>query len=182
MLVYAGDVEAGERAIAPFRALAEPVVDMLRPMPYAEMYRPPDAGYRPVAVGRTIFVDTVDRDAAATILDRIESSTAAAAVVQLRVLGGAMARVPSDATAFAHRERRILGNAVAMYGAEEERPVHDAWVADLAGELSGGDPAAYAGFLGDVGERGRRAPPTRARPGSGWRRSRPPMTRRTCSG
>ena len=110
MLVYAGDVEAGERAIAPFRALAEPVVDMLRPMPYAEMYRPADASYRPVAVDRTVFADKVDRETAATMLERIEGSTAASAVVQLRVLGGAMARVPSDATAFAHRERRILGN------------------------------------------------------------------------
>ena len=39
-----------------------------------------------------------------------------------------------------------------MYGSPEERPVHEAWVADLARELSGGDPAAYAGFLGDEGE------------------------------
>jgi FAD/FMN-containing dehydrogenase len=29
VLVYAGDVEAGERAVAPFRALVEPIVDML---------------------------------------------------------------------------------------------------------------------------------------------------------
>ena len=35
-------------------------------------------------------------------------STAPRAVAQLRVLGGAMARVPADATAFAHRERRIM--------------------------------------------------------------------------
>jgi FAD/FMN-containing dehydrogenase len=39
MLVYAGDVEAGERAIAPFRGLAEPIADMVKPMPY------PDVGF-----------------------------------------------------------------------------------------------------------------------------------------
>jgi FAD/FMN-containing dehydrogenase len=164
MLVYAGDVEAGERALAPFRALAKPVVDMLRPMPYAEMYRPPDANYRPVAVARTILADKVDRELAATMLERIEGSSAPTPVVQLRVLGGAMARVPSDATAFAHRERRILGNVAAMYGAAEERPIHEAWVADLAGELSGGDPSAYAAFLGDEGEERTRA----AYPGATW--------------
>ena len=37
-MVYAGDVEAGRRAVAPFRALAEPVADLLRPMRYPEMY------------------------------------------------------------------------------------------------------------------------------------------------
>src|SRR4051794_37753582 len=33
-MVYAGDVEAGQRAVAPLRALAEPVADLLRPMKY----------------------------------------------------------------------------------------------------------------------------------------------------
>ena len=37
-MVYAGDVEEGQRAVAPFRALATPLADFLRPMPYAEMF------------------------------------------------------------------------------------------------------------------------------------------------
>ena len=37
-MVYAGDVEAGRRAVAPFLALAEPVADLLRPMPYPDMF------------------------------------------------------------------------------------------------------------------------------------------------
>jgi hypothetical protein len=36
-------------------------------------------------------------------------------VAQLGVLGGAMARVPADATAFAHRARRIMVNVAALY-------------------------------------------------------------------
>jgi FAD/FMN-containing dehydrogenase len=166
MVVYAGHVDAGERALAPFRALAEPVADMLQPMQYPAMYRPAEPGYRPVAVGRTFLADRFDMSLAETILARIEASTAATAVVQMRVLGGALARVSADATAFAHRSRRILGNVVAMYGSPEERPVHEAWVADLARELSGGDPAAYAGFLGDEGEERTRA----AYPGATWER------------
>ena len=68
MLVYAGDLEAGERAIAPFRALATPVADMVRPMPYPEMYPPGDESYRPVAVTRTLFTDSVELRTAETIL------------------------------------------------------------------------------------------------------------------
>ncbi|HEX5943573.1 MAG TPA: FAD-binding oxidoreductase, partial [Anaerolineales bacterium] len=37
-LVYAGETQAGERALAPFRALATPLADMLKPMPYPEIY------------------------------------------------------------------------------------------------------------------------------------------------
>jgi FAD/FMN-containing dehydrogenase len=166
MLVYAGDVEAGRRAVAPFRALATPLADMLRPMPYPEMFPPSDASYRPVASARNLFADSIELRDAETIIERIQASTAATAVAQLRVLGGAMARVPAAATAFAHRDRRIMGTVVAMYENAEDRPVHDAWATDLADELSRGDRAAYAGFLGDEGEARVRA----AYPGATWDR------------
>jgi hypothetical protein len=45
-LVHVGDPEAGQRAVAPFRALAEPLADLVRPMAYPEMYPPDDPEYR----------------------------------------------------------------------------------------------------------------------------------------
>src|SRR2546428_8511679 len=57
MLCYAGAVDAGERAVAPFRALATPIVDMVKPCRYPEMYPPEDPDYHPIATGRTIFMD-----------------------------------------------------------------------------------------------------------------------------
>jgi FAD/FMN-containing dehydrogenase len=165
-LVHAGDVEAGERAVAPFRALATPIADMVRPLPYPEMFPPEDESYRPVAITRAISIEHVDRPAAETIIEHIERSSAPRAVTQLRVLGGAMARVPADATAFAHRDSRIMANVVALYERLEERPVHEAWVTELADALSNGDTATYAGFLGDEGEERVRA----AYPGATWER------------
>jgi hypothetical protein len=44
MMVYAGEVEAGERTIAQFRALATPLVDTVVPKPYPEMYEPMGPG------------------------------------------------------------------------------------------------------------------------------------------
>jgi FAD/FMN-containing dehydrogenase len=88
------------------------------------------------------------------------------AATQLRVLGGAVARVPAQATAFAHRERRIMINVAALYERPEDRPMHEAWVLGLAAELDKGDTGAYAGFLGDEGEERIRA----AYPGSTWER------------
>jgi FAD/FMN-containing dehydrogenase len=165
LMAYAGDADAGGRALAPFRALATPLADMVRPMPYAEMF-PEEEGFRPTAVARTMFLGSVDRKVATTILDRIKQSTAPMSAVQLRVLGGAMARVPADATAFAHRGSRIMANVVAMYQDPEERPQHEEWVLDVMGTLHDGDDGAYAGFLGDEGEERVRA----AYPGATWDR------------
>jgi FAD/FMN-containing dehydrogenase len=166
MLVYAGDPEAGERAVAAFRALATPIADLLRPMRYPGIYPPEPGDYHPTAVGRTMFVDAVDRRSAEAIVDHLQASSAPMRVAQLRVLGGAMARVPTDATAFAHRRRRIMVNLNAVYQRRDEAAVHQDWVTGFAAALRQGDSGAYVGFLGDDG----RARIREAYPGPTWDR------------
>ena len=87
-------------------------------------------------------------------------------VAQLRVLGGAMARVPADATAFAHRASRIMVNLAAFYEGPEDQAVREAWVSDFAAALRQGDAGAYVNFLGDEGE----ARVREAYPGATWDR------------
>jgi FAD/FMN-containing dehydrogenase len=145
-MVYADDAGDGESAITPFRRLAKPVADMVKPMRYAELYEP-DAGRHPVASIRTMFVDAIDRAAAQTIIDHLHPSTAKMAAVEIRVLGGAMARVSADATAFAHRGSRIMMNIAAMYERPDEAVVHEPWVDTVAAALRQGDRGAYVGFL-----------------------------------
>ena len=99
LLCYAGAPEAADPVLAPFRSLAPPLADMVRPIPYPEMYPPDQEDFHPTAIGRTMFLDSVDRDLAQTIVERLESSDAAMRVTQLRVLGGAIARIPAEATA-----------------------------------------------------------------------------------
>jgi FAD/FMN-containing dehydrogenase len=77
-----------------------------------------------------------------------------------------MARVPADATAFAHRAGRIMVNVAAFYEGEEDRPRRKAWVDDFAAALHQGDDGAYVNFLGDEGEERVRA----AYPGATWDR------------
>jgi hypothetical protein len=166
LLVHAGDPDAGQRAMAPFRGLATPLADMLRPMSYPEIYPPEEEGFHPTAIGHTMFMDTVDEPVAKTILEHLQASDAPVRVAQLRVLGGAMARVPADATAFAHRGSRIMANVAAFYQGPEDKPVKQAWVEEFAAALLQGDSGAYVGFLGEDG-------PSRvhqAYPGSTWER------------
>ncbi|GAB4455785.1 MAG: FAD-binding oxidoreductase [Anaerolineae bacterium] len=151
LMACAGDVEAGERAVAPFRALATPLADMLRPMRYPELYPPDEGDYHPTAAGHTMFIDTFDRALAGTIVERLQASDAPMRVAQLRVLGGAMARVPVDATAFAHRRARIMVNLAAFYNGPDERAAREAWVADFAAALNQGYSGAYMNFMGDEG-------------------------------
>ncbi len=160
-MVYAGGPEAGRKAIAPIRALATPLADMVRPIHYPEIY-PAAEGPRPAFAGGTnVLVDALPAGAAETILEHLETATAPMAAVQLRVLGGAMARVADGATAFGHRAAKLMVNVAVMYQRPEERSEHESWAADVVKAMSDGPGApAYVGFVGDEGKDGvRRAYP-----------------------
>ena len=161
-MVYAGEAADGEKAIAPIRSLATPIVDMIRPIRYPEMYAGPEPPGPAFAVGTNLLVDELSGGAAETILAHLETATAALAAVQLRVLGGAMARVREDATAFGHRGAKLMVNIAAMCGRVEERAEHETWTAGLADALSGGvTTPAYVAFLGvDGADDVRRAYPS----------------------
>jgi FAD/FMN-containing dehydrogenase len=167
LVVYAGPAEAGETAVAPLRGLAEPLVDMVKPIRYSEIYDLLGEGPTPaLMLSRNTFVDTVDANAARTILERLPQSSAPMRAAQLRVLGGAAARVPADATAFAHRDRGLMVNVAAMYENPGDTPVHREWVTSLWEALADGEPSGYVGFYGEESEDRVRA----AYPGATWDR------------
>src|SRR5947199_2014280 len=151
-MVWAGGPAAAYDVYAPFRGLATPLADLVHPSSYPEMFPPEDESYHPTASGRTMFMDRIGLHEAGLIVDRLRASDASMRVAQLRVLGGAMARVPADATAFAHRASRIMVNVASFYEGPEDRVVRQSWVDDLAAALRQGDTGAYVNFLVDEGE------------------------------
>ncbi|MFN8519111.1 MAG: FAD-binding oxidoreductase [Chloroflexota bacterium] len=150
MLAWTGPAAEGAEVIGRFRALATPLADMVAEGPYTSMYPPEDGSYRPWAVQRTMFLDRVDVADARLMLDRLADSDAPMRAVQLRVLGGAIARVPQGATAYAHRDRRMMAVVVSFHG-PDDRPLRVAWVTSLADALRQGAPGAYVNFLMDLG-------------------------------
>ena len=133
---------------------------MVKPVSYPGLYPPADPNFRPKAIVHTLFLDHVDHEVAVTILDTLEASDAQMRVAQLRVLGGAMARVPAAATAFAYRGAKIMANLTVLFQDDDERTGRMAWVTDFAVALNQGDASAYVNFLGDEGpERVRAAYP-----------------------
>jgi hypothetical protein len=88
-----------------------------------------------------MFVDHIDRQVAETIVGYLQASDASLRVAQLRVLGGAMARVPAEATAFAHRRSAIMATVASFYDEPADKPVGQAWVDPFAMALHQRDDA-----------------------------------------
>jgi FAD/FMN-containing dehydrogenase len=151
MMVYTGDVDQGLRVIAPFRRLAEPIVDLLGPMPYPQIYPPEDPDFHPVTALRSKFIDQVDERTAQVMLDHLRTSTAFLPIVEFRVLGGAMARVPVEATAFAHRSSPIMASIIALYENRDEAAIHNAWVSSAIADLDQCEGVVYVNFMADEG-------------------------------
>jgi len=163
MMMYAGSPEKGEEVLKPFRNIAKPIADMVKPIHYPEIYQG-ETEMGPTVAAHTMFLDHVDLDTARTIVDHLQEYNAPMKAVQLRVLGGAMGRVDNDATAFAHRNSRILANLVAFYNDPAEKEARQLWVDEFAKSIHQNDDGAYVAFLGEANEKDAR----RAYPGDTW--------------
>ncbi|HEY8684378.1 MAG TPA: BBE domain-containing protein [Chloroflexota bacterium] len=73
-------------------------------------------------------------------------------LIQLRVLGGAMARVSTDATAFSHRAQGIFLAGVNLWMNPAESPIHHAWADRFYEDMRPYAHGVYVNFLGDEGE------------------------------
>ncbi|HET9972451.1 MAG TPA: BBE domain-containing protein [Streptosporangiaceae bacterium] len=151
---YAGaDQAAATAALAPFRRLAPVAADEIRIVPYAAVLEENTMPAGTRAELRNAFFRALDHDRAGAIAGLFR----AGATVELRSLGGAFGRVPADATAFAHRDARVLLVAAAMppAGALPAGIASSGSAPEVGGRALAGWPAvaaratgAYTGFLG----------------------------------
>ena len=110
LVCYTGDLTEGERVVAPLRSLATPIADMIAPMPYPAIFSFMEIGEirgLPHHV-RSLFLQALSSEALHTLVDASLAIMSSETLVLLRVLGGAMSRVATDATAFAHRDKQAL--------------------------------------------------------------------------
>ena len=153
MFVWAGEPEAGQAALEPFRRLATPLAEAVMPMPYPGIYQLfAEAEKRSHGAHRSRFLTTIDDDATNAMLTALASPSSPAAMVQIRILGGAMARVPADATAFAHRNAPVLVVIITPYEDPASGPIHAAWTVALHDALAANDAGVYSNFLEVEGE------------------------------
>jgi FAD/FMN-containing dehydrogenase len=163
LLCWTGSVEEGERALAPLRALAKPVADLVSPMPYPAIYHFTDEAAAPHAASlRSMFTHDLSDAALDAALAAIDHATSPFSVVQFRGLGGAMARVAPDTTAFAHRDQRYMVTILGIWiDAADDATVHEAWTESLWQAIHHEGSGVYANFLANEGpDRVREAYPT----------------------
>jgi FAD/FMN-containing dehydrogenase len=153
LVAWSGNPEDGERALAPLRALAEPVADVVSWIPYPSIYDFTAHLAEPHGAAiRMMFADDLSDASIDAMLAAAEASTAPA-LVHLRGLGGAFGRVPNDATAFAHRDRRYFVAVIAVWlDADEDPAPHVRWTAALWDAVRHEGKGAYVNFLEAEGD------------------------------
>ncbi len=148
MFVWAGDPAAGQAAIQPFREVAAPLIDMAMPMPYPAIYElVRQAEQRSLAVHRSRFLSTIDDAAVDAILEAMAAPSSPTTMIQLRVLGGAMADVAADETAFAHRDAGVMALIITTYDDPATEPAQVAWTEALHEALAPNAVGVYSNFL-----------------------------------
>jgi FAD/FMN-containing dehydrogenase len=164
LVAWCGEPEEGERALAPLRELADPVADLVSWMPYPSIYEFTAHLAEPHGASiRMMFADDLSDEAIDAMLAANEAGTAPVNLVHLRGLGGAFGRVPNDATAFAHRDRRYFVAVIAVWldAADDPEP-YEQWTLGLWKQLRPEGCGVYVNFLEDEGaDRVREAYPQR---------------------
>jgi FAD/FMN-containing dehydrogenase len=156
--VWSGRAEDGDSATKPFRGLAPVVADLFSPMPYVAMQSLIDPLY-PRGMWN-YFRSAFFTDLGATTVDALVSSYSRApnAISELHIhhLGGAMGRVPADATAFGTRDRDYILNVVARTPDAAGFDGVVQWARSASAAL-GPDAASYVNFTGEASDEGVRA-------------------------
>jgi FAD/FMN-containing dehydrogenase len=127
--------------------------DTIVPKPYPDLFSPvdPDEGPTWAISSRALFLDALDDAMIDVIERRLTEPGAPEAIVQLRVLGGAMARVPGDATAFGWRDQPALLWLITPDKNIGRAAANEAWTAAFHAELPADGPATYVNFMGAEG-------------------------------
>jgi FAD/FMN-containing dehydrogenase len=103
--VYAGPAADGDAALAPLRAMAEPLLDVSGTMKYLEVQSSVDAVFP--AGGRyymkSHFMDALPDAAVQTAIEWYDRRPTPDTLLVIRTLGGAVSRVKTDETAYPHR-------------------------------------------------------------------------------
>lgn len=157
VLLWAGEIGAGEKAIAPLRAITRPIADAVRPMPYVALQSMLDGG---APHGRHYYwkshrLPTLSDGAIDQFMALVASAKSPFWQLNGWAVGGAATRVPPDATAMGQRGPGFHLNIVSAWpppdaGADN----HVAWVRDGWTALQSHAAGVYANFLSDEGGAG----------------------------
>lgn len=150
--VWAGDAEDGKRTLQPLRELAEPLADLSGAMPYCEVQQIFDAQaprgvYR--AYYKSLLLNGLDDATIDAIASRAVQRPSASSLCSVWDLGGAVGRVPADATAFGARDMNWMLSIDMLWedAADDQRNI--SWARQFWDEIrQQSNGRAYLNFAG----------------------------------
>jgi len=151
MGAYAGSPEDGEQALAPLRELGDPLADVSGRMPYAEFQTLLDEDY-PDGMRyywKSLYLDSLSDEAIARVAHWAEAAPSPLSTVDVWELGGAIADVDPDESAFPGRDARFLLGIEANWEDPAADDANVAWVRDCFADMRRfSDGSVYLNFPG----------------------------------
>lgn len=153
--MYSGDIEDGLRLFRPLQRLGEPLLDLTGPMSYLESQSGFDAlvpaglRYYWKALNLASFSDEV----IAGVIDGAQRVPEGQSLMVIRHLGGAISRVPANATAFGNRSAPYNLSLDAIWEDPSEDDAHVSWVRGFWNAMRAHASGVYLNFPG-FGEEG----------------------------
>ena len=154
ILSYCGDVEEGERVLAPMREFGPPAMDMVGEIPYTALQQliDPMNPHGHYHYWKAEFMDELTDEAIEAILEHGMNSSSPMTATLLQPMGGAMSRVPDDSTPLGRRDAAFCFHALAQW-VDEDHDRHIAWARDLhAAMASHSEPGVFLTYSSDMGE------------------------------
>jgi len=139
IVCWTGSQEEGEKVCAPIREVAQPVMDMVGPIPYAALQSMLDGGGPKGIRGymKAEFMPELSDDAIAKLNDHGSRRPSPTTQLLLEPMGGAMLKVDDDDSAVGRRDVPWCYHALGMWmePGQEVEDAHRAWAKELQKDL-----------------------------------------------
>ena len=154
IVCYAGPVEEGEEAMRPLREFGPPAADMVQPMPYVAVQQLLDPANQKGFQNywSADFFGELDDDGVDTLVEHATKPVSPLTQVILLPMGGAIARVDEDASAFGQRDAQWNIHYLSMWADPAETEKNIAYTRAIASAMKPWTTGrAYLNFIGDEG-------------------------------
>ncbi len=148
---HCGAMEDAEPTIKPLRDLG-PAVDLIESMPYPALQSMLDEDLPPGVrcYLKSGYVPELTDAVIDTIVEHTQAMPSASSTLDLHHMGGAVARIPEDGTAFGDRRSAYCFNVVGVWNDAADDAVNRAWVRTFASALEPfGTGSIYVNFAAD---------------------------------
>lgn len=130
---WCGDPDEGRRVIKPMTSHGKPLLNLVTDMPYADFQSLLDIVAKPHLYNywATGFLSKVSAEAIRTAADFGSQLISPYTHVDFHHMGGAVARVPEEATAFTHRDAHYCLNIVSIWDDPDDSEEQIRWTQEF---------------------------------------------------